>query len=176
MSEALIRINKLRTFIFENIKELCIEQVELNETGILKDGKTREAHRMIIPGLEAYESRKLVASEIGRCAMALVATGREEEEPLSEKVAPIDLYRVRNDATNLYSNGGHRWNVKGKLFTAVGPVKNSLRDHQNGIARDREIYGRDERFATHLPAEIVVVKYKLVEVEVTSANDFLGIK
>ncbi|WP_374335363.1 hypothetical protein [Methyloversatilis sp.] len=169
MSGVQAAMNEMRAAVSAHLQQCCLELIEMDETGVLPDGKVRELKCALQEHFHyGNDALNVICSEVGFQAM--------RKATFDEKVAPISIYRIRNDATNLYSTGGRRWNAKGKLFTQSGPVKNALRMQQREIAREREIYGRDERYATHLPSELKVVKYKLVEVEVTSANEFLGVE
>lgn len=162
-------MDHVRNGVKENLSQCCLELIERDNTGVLPDGVIRKLREEISQHFPyGGEALNIVIAEVHRQALAKVT--------FDEKVAPISIYRIRNDATNLYSTGGHQWNAKGKLFTQVGPVKNALRYNQYKIAYDKGIYAQKDRFAVPLPAGIEVLKYKLVEVEVTSANEFLGVE
>lgn len=169
MSGVQAAMSEMCAAVSAHLQQCCLELIEMNETGILPDGKVRELKCALQEHFpHGNEALSIIRSEVGRQAKIKVA--------FDEKVAPISIYRIRNNATNLYSTGGRRWNRKGKLFTQSGPVKNALRYNQYDIAYDKGIYAQKDRFAVPLPAGIEVVKYKLVEVEVTSANEFLGVE
>jgi len=169
MKRARKAMDHVRDGVKENLSQCCLELIERDNTGVLPDGVIRKLREEISRHFPyGGEALNIVIAEVHRQALARVT--------FDEKVAPISIYRIRNDATNLYSTGGARWNKDGKLFIKAGHVKVSLRMAQREVAREREIYGKDERYATYLPLELKVVKYKLVEVEATSANKFLGVE
>jgi len=169
MKRARKAMDHVRDGVKENLSQCCLELIERDNTGVLPDGVIRKLREEISRHFPyGGEALNIVIAEVHRQALARVT--------FDEKVAPISIYRIRNDATNLYSTGGTLWSKEGKFFKQTGPLKSALRYKQSELAYEKGIYRQAERFVVSMPAEIKVVKYKLVEVEATSANKFLGVE
>ena len=70
----------------------------------------------------------------------------------------MELYRIQNTKTGLYSKGGtsadqsdtSSWNKKGKLWTGIGPLKNHLRQYVEDLPYRKH-------YQNYIPHEWIVV-------------------
>ena len=70
MSEILEKMEEAKAFAQHNIYECSKELIELDETGILKDGKVRELARML--SFTGHNSLSVAKSIINQAALILV--------------------------------------------------------------------------------------------------------
>lgn len=72
MSNARENMQQMKQFVAENMKQCCHELIEWQDTGVLSNGKVREASRMLV-GIYRSDSLSIVESEIKSQALRKVA-------------------------------------------------------------------------------------------------------